>query len=374
MAIFTKIRCFLMSQSILIVGAGLYGAVCAYELNRKGYVVTVIDKRNHIGGNLYTRNINGIPVHYYGAHIFHTSDKKIWDYINQFGEFNSFINSPMAKYRKKFYNLPFNMNTFNELWGITTPDGAKRKIESQKIRYSNPKNLEEKALSMVGKDIYYKLIKEYTEKQWDKKATELPADIITRIPIRFTYDNNYFNDRYQGIPIKGYTQLFYRMLENCEVKVQTPFNKNMLDKYDLVIYTGPIDEFFDYQFGALEYRSLKFKHFLTDTTNWQGNAVVNYPEKKYQFTRVIEHKHFYQKEYEDCTSVITYEYPFPWTKGRDAYYPIRDNQNSILYDKYLNLARDYPKVIFGGRLGLYRYINMDKTIELALKMIETRFK
>lgn len=363
-----------MSQSILVVGAGLYGAVCAYELSRKGYAVTVIDKRNHIGGNLYTRNINGIPVHCYGAHIFHTSDKKIWEYINQFGEFNSFINSPMAKYRKKFYNLPFNMNTFNELWGVTTPDGAKRKIESQKIRYSNPKNLEEKALSMVGKDIYYKLIKEYTEKQWDKKATDLPPDIITRIPIRFTYDNNYFNDRYQGIPIKGYTQLFDRMLENCEVKLQTPFTKDMLDQYDLVIYTGPIDEFFDYRFGALEYRSLQFKHFLTDTTNWQGNAVVNYPEKKYQFTRVIEHKHFYQKEYEDCTSVITYEYPVPWTKGRDAYYPIRDNQNSILYDKYLNLARDYPKVIFGGRLGLYRYINMDKTIELALKMIETSFK
>ena len=363
-----------MSQSILIVGAGLYGAVCAYELSRKGYTVTVIDKRNHIGGNLYTRNINGIPVHYYGAHIFHTSDKKIWDYINQFGEFNSFINSPMAKYQNKFYNLPFNMNTFNELWGVTTPDGAKRKIESQKIRYQNPKNIEEKALSMVGKDIYYKLIKEYTEKQWDKKATDLPPDIITRIPIRFTYDNNYFNDRYQGIPIKGYTQLFDRMLENCEVKLQTPFTKDMLDQYDLVIYTGPIDEFFDYKFGALEYRSLQFKHFLTDTTNWQGNAVVNYPEKKYQFTRVIEHKHFYQKEYEDCTSVITYEYPVPCTKGRDAYYPIRDSRNSILYDKYLNLARDYPKVIFGGRLGLYRYINMDKTIELALKMIETRFK
>lgn len=354
----------------LIVGAGLYGSIFAYEMNKKGKKCLVIDKRNHIGGNIYCENIEGINVHKYGAHIFHTSNKEVWEYINQFCEFNNYINSPIANYKGEIYNLPFNMNTFNKLWGVVTPKEAREKIEEQKKEFSinEPKNLEEQAISLIGKDIYEKLIKGYTEKQWGRKATELPAFIIKRLPVRFIYDNNYFNDRYQGIPIGGYTKIIEKMLDGIEIKLNTNFFddreyfENIAEK---IVFTGMIDEFYNYKFGKLEYRSLRFETETLDEENYQGNAVVNYTERKIPYTRIIEHKHFEFGKQEK--TVITREYPSEWKEGDEPYYPVNDERNNELYEKYRELAEKEENVIFGGRLGEYKYYDMDKVIEKVLK-------
>ena len=353
----------------LIVGAGLYGSIFACEMNKIGKKCLVIDKRNHIGGNIYSENIEGINVHKYGAHIFHTSNKEVWDYINQFCEFNNYINSPIANYKGEIYNLPFNMNTFNKLWGVVTPSEAKEKIEKQKKEFSitEPKNLEEQAISLIGKDIYEKLIKGYTEKQWGRKATELPTFIIKRLPVRFTYDNNYFNDRYQGIPIGGYTKIIEKMLEGIDIKLNTNFFDNreyFEDIAEKIVFTGMIDEFYDYKFGKLEYRSLKFETEVLDEENYQGNAVVNYTEKEISYTRIIEHKHFEFGKQEK--SVITKEYPSEWKEGEEPYYPVNDEKNNELYKKYKELADKEENIIFGGRLGEYKYYDMDKVIEKVL--------
>ena len=349
----------------LIVGAGLYGSIFAYEMNKKGKKCLVIDKRNHIGGNIYTEEIEGINVHKYGAHIFHTSDKKIWNYINQFAEFNNYINSPIANYKGEIYNLPFNMNTFNKLWGVKTPREAQEKIEEQKKEYGivKPKNLEEQAISLIGKDIYEKLIKGYTEKQWGRDAKDLPNFIIKRLPVRFTYDNNYFNDRYQGIPIGGYTKIIEKMLEGIEVRL----NSNFFDKKeeyesiaDKIVFTGMIDEYYNYCFGKLEYRSLRFETEVLNEENHQGNAVVNFTEREITYTRIIEHKHFEYGQQEK--TVITKEYPSEWKEGDEPYYPVNNKRNNELYLKYKELAAKEKKVIFGGRLGEYRYYDMDKVI------------
>ena len=362
----------------LIVGSGLYGATCAYELNKKGYKCLVIEKRNHIAGNIYTENIEGINVHKYGAHIFHTHDKKIWDYINQFAEFNNYINQPVARYKNEIYNLPFNMNTFTKLWNdVYTPEDAYRKIEEERkdCYTDNPKNLEEQAINLVGKTIYEKLIKGYTGKQWGKKCSELPAFIIKRLPVRFTFDNNYFNDRYQGIPIGGYTKIIEKMLDGIEVRLNTDFleNKDMyLAMAKKVIYTGPIDQYYDYKFGALEYRMVEFKNEILDKSNYQGNAVVNYTEYEVPYTRIIEHKHF---EF-DTTSpktVISKEYSSTWKKGDEPYYPVNNETNNSLYNKYKELSLNDSNVIFGGRLGQYKYYDMDDIIADALTMLEGEF-
>ncbi len=358
----------------LIVGAGLYGAVFAYEANKRGKKCLVIDRRNHIGGNIYCENINGINVHKYGAHIFHTSDKEIWNYVNQFVEFNNYVNSPIANYKGEIYNLPFNMNTFSKLWGISTPKEAKEKIEEQKAEYNitEPQNLEEQAISLVGKDIYLKLVKEYTEKQWGRDCKELPAFIIKRLPVRFTYDNNYFNDRYQGIPMGGYNIIIEKLLENADIELGVDYLKNK-EKYnelaDKILYTGMIDEFYDYKLGNLEWRSLKFENeILENEDNYQGNAVVNYTSHDQKYTRIIEHKHF---EFNKCKgTVITKEYPQDWKKGDEAYYPVNDEKNNTLFAKYRELANKEEKVIFGGRLGNYKYYDMDKVIKAALEMVE----
>lgn len=359
----------------LIVGSGLYGATCAYELSKVGKKVLVLEKRSHIGGNIYCKNINGINVHEYGAHIFHTSDLKIWNYVNELAEFNNYINSPIANYNGELYNLPFNMNTFTKLWSnVITPKDAMAKIESEKKESGivEPQNLEEQAISLVGKTIYDKLIKGYTQKQWGKTCRELPAFIIKRLPVRFTFDNNYFNDRYQGIPIGGYNQIIEKMLNGIEVRLDCDFLDNkseFCDMADTVIYTGMIDEFFGYQFGNLEYRSLKFETtVLDDCDNYQGNAVVNYTDDKTPYTRIIEHKHF---EFNKCPgTVITKEYPINWTKGMEAYYPVNDEKNNALFEKYKEYAEKNAKnVIFGGRLGNYKYYDMDKTISEALKLV-----
>ena len=353
----------------LIVGAGLYGSIFAYEMNKKGKKCLVIDKRNHIGGNIYCENIEGINVHKYGAHIFHTSNKEVWEYINNFCEFNNYINSPIANYKGEIYNLPFNMNTFNKLWGVVTPKEAKAKIEEQKKEFSiiEPKNLEEQAISLIGKDIYEKLIKGYTEKQWGRKATELPAFIIKRLPVRFTYDNNYFNDRYQGIPIGGYTKIVEKMLEGIEVKLNTNFfdNREYFENIaEKIVFTGMIDEFYNYKFGKLEYRSLRFETETLDEENYQGNAVVNYTEREIPYTRIIEHKHFEFGKQEK--TVITKEYPNEWKEGDEPYYPVNDEKNNKLYEKYKEVAEKEENVIFGGRLGEYKYYDMDKVIEKVL--------
>lgn len=354
----------------LIVGAGLYGSIFAYEMNKKGKKCLVIDKRNHIGGNIYCENIEGINVHKYGAHIFHTSNKEVWEYINQFCEFNNYINSPIANYKGEIYNLPFNMNTFNRLWGVVAPKEAREKIEEQKKEFSitEPKNLEEQAISLIGKDIYEKLIKGYTEKQWGRKATELPAFIIKRLPVRFTYDNNYFNDRYQGIPIGGYTKIIEKMLEGIEIKLNTNFfdNREYFENIaEKVVFTGMIDEFYNYKFGKLEYRSLRFETEILNEENYQGNAVVNYTEREIPYTRIIEHKHFeFGKQKK---TVITKEYPNEWKEGDEPYYPVNDEKNTKLYEKYIELAEKEENVIFGGRLGEYKYYDMDKIIERVLK-------
>lgn len=357
----------------VIVGTGLFGAVFAQEAKKAGKKCLVIDKRNHIAGNIYTKEIAGIQVHEYGAHIFHTSNKEVWEYVNQFAEFNRYTNSPVANYKGEIYNMPFNMNTFNKLWGVVTPKEAKEKIEAQKREYSveNPKNLEEQAINLVGPDVYTKLVKGYTEKQWGKRATELPAFIIKRLPVRFTYDNNYFNDNYQGIPIGGYTKMVEKMLEGTEVQLEEDFLQNK-DKYlemaDRIVYTGMIDEYFDYCYGELEYRSLRFETEVLEEENHQGNAVVNYTEYEVPYTRIIEHKHF---EYgTQPKTVITREYPKTWKKGDEPYYPMNDEKNIALYEKYSALAKKEGNVIFGGRLGQYKYYDMDDTIEAALKCVK----
>ena len=359
--------------SYLIVGSGLFGSVFAEQMVKNGHKVTVFEKRNHIAGNIYTEEMNGIQVHKYGAHIFHTSNKKVWDYINQFALFNRFTNTPIAVSEGKLYNLPFNMNTFYSLWGVQTPKEAKTKIAEQTQRYRGrtPRNLEEQALSLVGKDIYETLIKGYTEKQWGRPCTELPAFIIKRLPIRFTFDNNYFNDLYQGIPIGGYTQIVEKMLTHpiIEVKLMIDFlsNKNeWLKKYDRVIYTGMIDEFYDYCFGELEYRSLKFRHEKLPFDNYQGNAVVNYIDKDIPYTRIIEHKHFeFGKQRQ---TIITKEYPQKWHKGDEPFYPVNDRMNQEIYNKYTLLAKKDSQIVFGGRLGMYRYFDMHQVIEEALNL------
>ncbi|MBN1040019.1 UDP-galactopyranose mutase [Clostridium botulinum] len=361
----------------LIIGSGLFGAIFAYEANKRGKKCLVIDKKNHIGGNIYCKEVEGINVHEYGAHIFHTSNKEIWDYINSFSEFNRYTNSPVARYKDEVYNLPFNMNTFNKLWGVKTPAEAKEKIEEQvkESNISNPKNLEEQAISLVGKDIYEKLIKGYTEKQWGTKATELPSFIIKRLPVRLTYDNNYFNDKYQGIPIGGYTNIIEKMLDGIEVRLNTDFFENREELeilVDKIVFTGMIDEFYDYKFGTLEYRSLKFEHEILNEENYQGNAVVNYTEYEVPYTRIIEHKHF---EYgTQPKTVITREYPAKWNKGDEPYYPINNKRNNEMYEKYEELADKETNVIFGGRLAQYKYYDMHNVIEQALKCVKEELK
>ena len=364
----------------LIVGSGLYGAICAYELNKKGYKCLVVEKRSHIGGNIYTEEVEGINVHKYGAHIFHTSDKRIWDYMNGFAEFNNYINAPVARYGNECYNLPFNMNTFSRMWGVKTPEEAKNKIDEQvkEAGIKEPQNLEEQAISMVGKDIYEKLIEGYTGKQWGRPCRELPSFIIKRLPVRFTYDNNYFNDRYQGIPTGGYTQIIERMLEGVEVKLNTDFfeqKEELMKQAEKVVFTGMIDEYFDYCYGELEYRSLRFETEKLDVDNYQGNAVVNYTEYDVPYTRIIEHKHFEflcqgEKNGSVQGTVITREYPSDWQKGDEPYYPMNDNRNNKLYAKYKKLAEQEADVIFGGRLGMYKYFDMHNVVEEALNTVD----
>ena len=360
-----------MKYDYLIVGAGLFGATFAYEMVKRGKKCLVIDRRNHIGGNIYCENINGINVHKYGAHIFHTSDKKIWDYVNQFAEFNNYINSPIAVYNDELYNMPFNMNTFSKLWGITKPSEAKKIIEEQRAIYGvdNPTNLEEQALSLVGKDIYEKLIKGYTMKQWGRECSELPAFIIKRLPLRFTYNNNYFNDKYQGIPIGGYTKIIEKMLDKSDIELNSNYFANK-EKYDSlaekVVYTGMIDEYFDFKLGKLEYRTVRFENERLDLDNYQGNAVVNYTSKDVPYTRIIEHKHFEFGE-QDFT-IISKEYSVEWQSGMEPYYPVNNDENNKLFSKYKDLADKEKNVIFGGRLGNYKYYDMDKVIEAALEM------
>lgn len=358
----------------LIVGAGLFGATFAREATDRGYSCLVIDRRNHIAGNAYCEDVEGIPVHTYGAHIFHTSDKKIWKYVNRFAEFNNYINSPVAIYKDELYNLPFNMNTFAKMWNIKTPEEARRKIEEQKAEehYDNPQNLEEQAVSLVGRDIYEKLVKGYTEKQWGRDCKELPAFIIKRLPVRFTYDNNYFNDRYQGIPEQGYTAMVAAMLEGIEVRTGVDYLKQK-DTYRAmakkVVFTGALDEYFGYCYGNLEYRMVRFEQETVNTDNYQGNAVVNYTEREIPYTRIIEHKHFYRGLQTEST-VISKEYPAEWHPGEEPYYPINDAKNAALYEKYHKLAEEEGGVIFGGRLGEYKYYDMDKVIASALKLVE----
>lgn len=366
-----------MKYDYLIVGAGLFGAIFAYEANRQGKNCLVIDKRSHIAGNIYTENVEGINVHKYGAHIFHTSNKGIWKYINQFAEFNRYTNSPIAKYKNEVYNLPFNMNTFNKLWGVFTPEEAKQKIQEELLEHQidEPKNLEEQAIKLVGKTIYEKLIKGYTEKQWGMKATELPSFIIKRLPVRFTYDNNYFNARYQGIPIGGYNQIIEKMLIDCDVELNVDFTKereeyqNIADK---IIFTGAIDSYFDYKFGQLEYRGLRFETKKLAQENYQGVAVMNFTAREVPYTRVIEHKHF---EFgNQPVTYVTKEYPADWKLGDEAYYPVNNEQNQKLYQQYAKLAKQEKNVIFGGRLGEYKYYDMDKVIESALDLVKKEFK
>ena len=358
----------------LVVGAGLFGAVFAHEAALKGKKVKVIEKRNHIAGNIYTREEEGIQVHQYGAHIFHTSDKEIWDYVNQFAEFNRYTNSPVANYKGEIYNLPFNMNTFNKLWGVVTPAEAQAKIDEQRavLNGKTPENLEEQAISLVGTDIYEKLIKDYTEKQWGKPTTELPAFIIRRLPVRLTYDNNYFNDTYQGIPIGGYTQIVEKMLdhENIDVEINVDFFENKeqyMKDYPKIVFTGMIDEFFDYKLGELEYRSLRFENETLDMENYQGNAVVNYTDADTPYTRIIEHKHFEFGNQEK--TIITKEHSKTWEKGDEPYYPVNNDRNNHLYKSYKKLADEQGNVIFGGRLGHYRYYDMHQVIGAALQCV-----
>ena len=365
-----------MKYDYLIVGAGPFGSVFAYEAKKRGKRVLVIDKRSHTGGNMYCEKVEGINVHKYGAHIFHTSNKEVWDYVNQFCTFNNYINSPIANYKGEIYNLPFNMNTFNKLWGVVTPQEAKEKIENQ-VKESNitePKNLEEQAISLVGKDIYEKLIKGYTEKQWGRRCTELPAFIIKRLPVRYTYDNNYFNDKYQGIPEGGYNVIFDKLLEGIDVELNVDFfdkKRELLQKADKIVFTGMIDQYFDYQYGVLEYRSLRFEHEILDEENHQGNAVVNYNEREVPYTRIIEHKHFeFGKQ---PKTVITREYPAEWKQGDEPYYPVNNEKNAEIFKKYQELAQKEENVIFGGRLADYKYYDMHNVMERALEVVKEEF-
>ncbi len=359
----------------IIVGSGLFGAIFAHEMTQKGKKCLVIERRKHIGGNIYTEEQEGIQVHKYGAHIFHTSNKKVWDYVNSFVEFNRYTNSPVANYKGELYNLPFNMNTFYQLWGVKTPQEAMAKIEEQKAEYKHitePQNLEEQALILGGKDIYEKLIKGYTEKQWGRPATEIPAFIIRRLPFRFTFDNNYFNDTYQGVPIGGYTLLVEKMLKGIEVKLDTDY---LTDKEywnslaDTIVYTGKIDEFFDYCYGSLDYRSLHFETEVLDTPNYQGNAVINYTEREIPYTRIIEHKHF---EFgTQPKTIITREYPQDISDDNEAYYPVNDAKNQDIYQKYKELADRNSNIIFGGRLAEYKYYDMHQVVEKALEVVDS---
>lgn len=361
----------------LIVGAGLFGAVFAHKMTEMGRSCLIIDKRDHIAGNVYTRAMEGIQVHMYGAHIFHTSDSGVWDYVNSFAEFNRYVNSPLAVWKEELYNLPFNMNTFSRMWKIRTPEEA-RKIISDQIKVANissPRNLEEQAISLVGIDIYEKLIKGYTEKQWGKDCRELPPSIIKRLPVRFVYDNNYFADKYQGIPIGGYTRIVEQMLHDCDVLLSTDYfdfvNKTS-STFGRVVYTGPIDRFYDYSFGELEYRGLRFEMEVLDMDNYQGNAVVNYTESSIPYTRIIEHKHF---EFgQQPKTVITREYPLVWSREEEPYYTINDERNTSLYMKYKERALQEKNVIFGGRLGSYQYYDMDKVIRASLDCAELESK
>ena len=364
-----------MKYDYVIVGSGLFGATFAYEMTKRGKKCLVLDRRSHTGGNIYCEDIHGIHTHKYGAHIFHTSNKKIWDYVNQFCEFNHYVNTPIANYKGELYNMPFNMNTFTKLWrDVITPEDARRKIEMQKeeLHGKTPENLEEQAISLVGRDIYEKLVKGYTEKQWGKDAKDLPAFIIKRLPVRFTFNNNYFTDRYQGIPMGGYNVIIDAMLKGSDVLLNVDYLKQK-DYYDSlgkkVLYTGMIDEYFGYSLGNLEYRSLRFEtEYLKDTDNYQGNAVMNFTDRETPYTRVIEHKHF---EFQECPgTVITHEYPIDWHLGMEAYYPVNDERNNALYLKYQEMANQEERVLFGGRLGMYRYFDMDKVIEEALNLVE----
>ena len=355
----------------LVVGSGLFGATFTHEAIKKGKKVLVLEKRNHIGGNIYTEKTDGIDVHKYGAHIFHTSNKRVWDYVNELAEFNNFVNSPVANYKGEMYNLPFNMNTFSKMFGISTPAEAKEIIEKQKSEISGePKNLEEQAISLVGRDVYTKLIKGYTEKQWGRDCKELPSFIIKRLPVRYTFDNNYFNDRYQGVPCEGYTALIEKLLEGADLLLNTDFlddRQKYLDMAEKCVYTGPIDEYYGYTLGKLEYRSLKFETELLDEENYQGVAVVNYTEREIPYTRIIEHKHFNFGT--QPKTVITKEYPTDWEEGMEPYYPINDEKNGELYKAYAEKA-EREGIYFGGRLAQYKYYDMDDTVEAALKMAD----
>ena len=362
-----------MKYDYLIVGAGLFGAVFAYKATKKGKKCLVIDKRDHIAGNIYTKETENINVHQYGAHIFHTSDRKIWDYVNSFADFNNYINSPVAVYKDELYNLPFNMNTFSKMWNIKTPSEAKAIIEKQieELNITEPQNLEEQALSLVGTDVYEKLIKGYTEKQWGRNCKELPAFIIKRLPLRFTYDNNYFNDRYQGIPIGGYTKIVEKMLEGSDVLLDTDYFEFIKDNEgiaDKVLFTGMIDEYYDFCYGHLEYRTVRFETEVLDCDNYQGNAVVNYTDREVPYTRIIEHKHFEFGKQEK--TIISREYSTEWEPGMEPYYPVNNERNNDLFEKYKALADKEEKVIFGGRLGNYKYYDMDKVIIAALEAVE----
>ena len=363
-----------MKYDYLIVGAGLFSAVFAHEMTKIGKKCLVLEKRSHVGGNIYTEKLSGINVHIYGAHIFHTKNKDIWDYVNKFSNFINFKNQVIANYKGEIFSLPFNMYTFNKIWGVITPEEAKKKIEEQikELKIENPRNLEEQAISLVGLDIYKKLIKGYTEKQWGKSCTELPAFIIKRLPVRYTYDNNYFNDPYQGIPKEGYTSFVENLLQGIEVKLNT----NYFEKKDFwneiskkILFTGMIDEYYDYCYGKLEYRSLKFEIEKIEVDNYQGNAVVNYTDKDIPYTRIIEHKHF-EVDNNSEETIISREYPIKFEKGEEPYYPINNEKNNSLYKKYSDLTLNQKKVIFGGRLGLYKYFDMDQIIEEALKLVK----
>ncbi|MBQ8494461.1 MAG: UDP-galactopyranose mutase [Clostridia bacterium] len=359
----------------LVVGSGLFGAVFAYEAKKRGKTCLVIEKRDHVGGNIYCENIAGVTVHKYGAHIFHTANKRVWQYVNELCEFNRFTNSPIANYYGEIYNLPFNMNTFSKLWGVFTPEEARAKIQEQSSKITGePKNLEEQAISLVGEDIYKKLVKGYTEKQWGRDCKDLPAFIIRRLPVRYTYDNNYFNDPYQGIPVGGYNVIIDKLLEGTDVICGVDYNADR-EKYnamaETVLYTGTLDSFYDYRFGKLEYRSLKFETEVLDTPNYQGVAVVNYTDRETPYTRVIEHKHFEFGTQEK--TVVTREYPASWEEGMEAYYPVNDDRNQTLFQQYKALADAEQAVIFGGRLAEYKYYDMDKVIESALNKVDEIF-
>lgn len=368
----------------LIVGSGLYGAIFAYFAHKQGKKCLVIDKRLHLGGNIYCENIEGINVHKYGAHIFHTSNKQVWDFVNSIVEFNRYTNSPVANYKGKLYNLPFNMNTFYQMWGVTTPTEAMAKIEEQKAEVvgkmktdgvSEPRNLEEQAKMLIGEDIYERLIKGYTEKQWGRKCTELPAFIIKRLPVRLVFDNNYFNDKYQGIPVGGYNKLIDGLLNGIETKTGVDFFENRTfweSVADKIIFTGKIDEYYDYRFGKLEYRTVRFEEEIYNIPNFQGNAVVNYAEREVPYTRIIEHKHFemFGQDVYDChKTVISKEYSTEWIEGMEPYYPVNDERNNSLYQRYKELADKEEKVIFGGRLAEYKYYDMDDIIEKSINDI-----